>query len=81
MSLVKCCFRTTEVSDVFESMVQKCTDSRCKLHMHVKHYKITHANWLLPNELACLFCVFNCDYVDVPTACTVFCRYTYRGHI
>lgn len=30
MSLVKCCFDTPEISDVIESMVQKCTDPGCK---------------------------------------------------
>ncbi|KAB0805530.1 hypothetical protein PPYR_02500 [Photinus pyralis] len=29
MSLMKCCFDTPEVSDIFESMVQKCTDPGC----------------------------------------------------
>lgn len=30
MSLVKCCFDTPEVPDVIDTMVQKCTDPRCK---------------------------------------------------
>lgn len=32
MSLVKCCFDTPEISDVIETMVQKCTDPGCKYY-------------------------------------------------
>lgn len=30
MSIMRCCFETPDVSDVIETMVQKCTDPRCK---------------------------------------------------
>lgn len=31
MSIIKCCFNNSEVSDILDSMVQKCADTKCKL--------------------------------------------------
>lgn len=30
MSVIKCCFTTTEWSDIFDNTLQKCTDPGCK---------------------------------------------------